>query len=283
MPSCPTRHSLPRLLSLSDVMHSAPNNIPNWSAAEDNDKRVCARPLGSAPIPPMCNDCRCSLAAKVSYLAVLPISSHVLSHSQSSEPALCSSMLYLLCLLLVNCKQLWKGPVLCVGFGTNSQEREPSTRIGADPTAAILTWPFGLLSLCLSDIAVSLCSLLRNGRCRAFGQSALASAILQHLAGGPSHWRVCSVHSLLVRLDHCRYVCLMPFCGSPCTMPSMWKHTVPPLRRCVTQSGRLGSGLMCALSRIPPSVPHAFAWRMALVLCRSSPPFSLPYQSKSQG
>ena len=69
-----------------------------------------------------------------------------------------------------------------LGFGlfcTNSQGRDPSTRRGAGPTAAILTWPFGLLSLCsgvpwrcdvscMSGVAVLLCSLLRDGRsCRA--------------------------------------------------------------------------------------------------------------------
>ena len=101
------------LLPLPDAMDSAPDDIPDWSAAEDNDKRVCARSLGPAPIPPACNDCRCPLAAKVSYLAALPIGSHALHLPRGPlEPALCSGMLCLLCVLLVNCKQLWKGPDL---------------------------------------------------------------------------------------------------------------------------------------------------------------------------
>ena len=75
-------------------MNSAPKDIPDWSAAEDNNKRVCARPLGSAPIPPVCNDCRCLLAAKVSHLAALPIGSHALHLTRGPlELALCSSML----------------------------------------------------------------------------------------------------------------------------------------------------------------------------------------------
>ena len=125
-------------------LDSAPEDIPDWSAAEDNDKRVCARPLGPAPIPPACNDCRCPLAAKVSHLAALPIGSHALHLTRGPlSPVLCHALAPLCPFGELQTAMEGTRPVASVLgfclFCTNSQGRDPSTRRGAGPTAAILT------------------------------------------------------------------------------------------------------------------------------------------------
>ena len=91
------------------------------------------------------------MAAKVSHLAALPIGSHALHLTRGPlEPALCSGMLYVLWNALAplcpfgELQTAMEGTrpvafVLGLGlFCTNSQGRDPSTRRGAGPTAAIL-------------------------------------------------------------------------------------------------------------------------------------------------
>ena len=65
--------------------------------------------------------------------------------------------------------------------------------------------------------------------------------------------------SLLVRLGHCRYVCSMPFYGSPCTMPSMWEHTVSPLHASVAGWDR-SSCVPCLESLQVCLMPLPGAW-----------------------